>query len=194
MRKIIYVISSGVSYTIRESNIIFTLAIISKDVAQRVTKLDDLLFSIKWAFNQNIQNSNEYSSRYTKMLWLTPQQIFVWETSVDVRTHVILRPILLMGPNENYHTRMDGLSCTDGRSQWPRGLRHELSFPARTLWSWVRTPLKPWVFAFILCLCCPVYLATGWSPVQRVLRSVYRIKKLKIGQGIKCYRAVEKGA
>jgi hypothetical protein len=54
MRKIIYVTSSGVSYTIRECNIIFTLAIISKDVLQRVTKLDDMLFSIKWAFNQNI--------------------------------------------------------------------------------------------------------------------------------------------
>jgi hypothetical protein len=35
-----------------------------------------------------------------------------------------------------------------------RGLRHELS-----LGWWVRIPLKAWmsVYAFILCLCCPVY-------------------------------------
>jgi hypothetical protein len=40
----------------------------------------------------------------------------------------------------------------------PRGLRHELSLLARTLGSWVRIPLKTWMFvrAFILCLCCPV--------------------------------------
>jgi hypothetical protein len=44
------------------------------------------------------------------------------------------------------------------RSQWPRCLRHELSSLTRTLWSWVRIPLKAWisVYAFILCLCCPV--------------------------------------
>jgi hypothetical protein len=45
------------------------------------------------------------------------------------------------------------------RSQWPRGLRHEPSSPARTLGSWVQISLKAWmsVCAFILCLCCPVY-------------------------------------
>jgi hypothetical protein len=43
-------------------------------------------------------------------------------------------------------------------SQWPCGLRHELSSPSRMLGSWVRIPLKAWmsVCAFILCLCCPV--------------------------------------
>jgi hypothetical protein len=35
---------------------------------------------------------------------------------------------------------------SDGRSQWSRGLRHELSSPARTLGSWVRIPLKAWIF------------------------------------------------
>jgi hypothetical protein len=43
------------------------------------------------------------------------------------------------------------------RSQWPRGLKHELSSPAPTLRSWVRIPLEAWMFvcalcAFILCL------------------------------------------
>jgi hypothetical protein len=45
------------------------------------------------------------------------------------------------------------------RSQWPRGLRHELSSLARKLGSCVRIPFKAWmsVYAFIPCLCCPVY-------------------------------------
>jgi hypothetical protein len=38
-------------------------------------------------------------------------------------------------------------------SQWSRGLRHELSSPARTLGTWVRIPLKTWMSVFILCLC-----------------------------------------
>jgi hypothetical protein len=31
------------------------------------------------------------------------------------------------------------------RSQWPRGLRHEPSSPARTLGPWVRIPLEAWM-------------------------------------------------
>jgi hypothetical protein len=31
------------------------------------------------------------------------------------------------------------------RSQWPRGLRHELSAPAQTLGSWVPIPLEAWI-------------------------------------------------
>jgi hypothetical protein len=31
------------------------------------------------------------------------------------------------------------------RSQWPRGLRHGPSSPARTLGSWVLIPLKAWI-------------------------------------------------
>jgi hypothetical protein len=38
------------------------------------------------------------------------------------------------------------------RSQWPRGLRHELSSLARTVRSCVRIPLKAWRVVFILCL------------------------------------------
>jgi hypothetical protein len=30
----------------------------------------------------------------------------------------------------------------DGRSQWPRGVRHELFSLTQTLGSWVRIPLK----------------------------------------------------
>jgi hypothetical protein len=46
-------------------------------------------------------------------------------------------------------------------SQWPRDLGHKLSSLARILGSWVRIPFKAWIFvlcAFILCLCCSVYM------------------------------------
>jgi hypothetical protein len=54
-------------------------------------------------------------------------------------------------------------------SQWPRGLRHELSSLARMLGSWVRIPLKAWMF---VCVCIGSGLATGWSPIQGVLPTV----------------------
>jgi hypothetical protein len=49
------------------------------------------------------------------------------------------------------------------RSQWPRGLRHEMSSLARTLGSWVRTPLKAWMFVCIYSVfsCVGSGLATG---------------------------------
>jgi hypothetical protein len=39
-----------------------------------------------------------------------------------------------------------------GRSQWPRGLRHELSLPDPTLKSWIRIPREEWMFVFV----CPL--------------------------------------
>jgi hypothetical protein len=76
-----------------------------------------------------------------------------------------------------YDRRAQSLNC---RSQWPRGLRHELSSPARVLGSRVRTPLKAWMS--VLCACILFVdrgLATGSSPVQGVLSNAYRINKLK---------------
>jgi hypothetical protein len=63
------------------------------------------------------------------------------------------------------HIKVKGIPVLGG-SQWPRGLRHELSSLAGTLGSWVRLPLKVWMFAlcaFILCvvLCVGRGLATG---------------------------------
>jgi hypothetical protein len=41
----------------------------------------------------------------------------------------------------------------NSRSQWPRGLRHELSSLARTLGSWVRIPLKAWMSVCLYSVC-----------------------------------------
>jgi hypothetical protein len=59
------------------------------------------------------------------------------------------------------------------------GLRHEMSSLARTLWSWVRIPLKAWISVcvfpvFVFCLGSG--LATGWSPVQGVLQTVFWLR------------------
>jgi hypothetical protein len=65
------------------------------------------------------------------------------------------------------------------RSQWPRGLRHGMSSPCRTLGSWIWIPLEVRMFAFILCLC-------KYRPCDRLIPSPndsYRLsnkmKKLK---------------
>jgi hypothetical protein len=55
-------------------------------------------------------------------------------------------------------------------SQWPRGLRNEMSSLPRTLGSWVRIPLEAWMSVCVY----PVFvlgsgLAMGWSPVEGVL-------------------------
>jgi hypothetical protein len=73
------------------------------------------------------------------------------------------------------------------RSQWPRGLKHELSSLARTLGSWVWIPLKGWIFyarLFCVCfvLCVGRGLATDWSPVQTVYRLCIGLNNWKSGQ------------
>jgi hypothetical protein len=64
------------------------------------------------------------------------------------------------------------------RSQWPRGLRHEMSSPAWILWSWVRITLEAWMFVCVYSVfvlsCVSSSLATGWSLVQGVLPIVYK--------------------
>jgi hypothetical protein len=62
----------------------------------------------------------------------------------------------------------------DCRTQWPRGLRYELSSLARTLGSWVRIPLKAWISAIIMCLCCPVYVA-ALLPADPPSKESYRL-------------------
>jgi hypothetical protein len=72
--------------------------------------------------------------------------------------------------------------CIGCRSQCPNGLRHEVSSPAETLGSWVRIPLEALMFVCVYSVfvlpCVGSGLATDWSPVERVLPTVYKIKKL----------------
>jgi hypothetical protein len=75
---------------------------------------------------------------------------------------------------------------TFGRSQWLRGLGHELSSPARTLGSSARIPLETWMSVCIYSLC----VATGWSPIQGVLPTLHRLRNWKSGQGPKSCRAI----
>jgi hypothetical protein len=85
-----------------------------------------------------------------------------------------------------------------GRSQWPRSPRHEPSSPARTL-GIVALNLTRGIYGFTrifyvcVVLCIGRGLATGWSPVQGFLLTVYKIKKLKSRQGpTKWCRAIDK--
>jgi hypothetical protein len=74
------------------------------------------------------------------LMWLFMQKSHVWRRNFIAKK-------LEFHKNEDYYCR----------SQWPRGLSHELSSTARTLGSWVRIPRKAWMsVCFFLRLCCPV--------------------------------------
>jgi hypothetical protein len=64
--------------------------------------------------------------------------------------------------------RCGNLKC---RSQWPRGLKHEPSWPARTLGSWVRIPLEAWmsvcIFLYLRYSVCRQGLCDGLIPRPR---------------------------
>jgi hypothetical protein len=47
---------------------------------------------------------------------------------------------------KTFHLEIYQEQSSEGRSQWPRDLRHELSSPALTLRSWGRIPLETWMF------------------------------------------------
>jgi hypothetical protein len=50
------------------------------------------------------------------------------------------------------------------RSQWPHGLRHELSSLARTLGSWVRISLEAWISVCIYSVCVVLCVGSGLTP------------------------------
>ena len=54
-------------------------------------------------------------------------------------------------PYSGANATINSLSSWKCRSQWPRGLRRR-STAARLLWSWVRIPLRAWMF--VCCECC----------------------------------------
>jgi hypothetical protein len=47
------------------------------------------------------------------------------------------------------------------RSQWPRGLGHELSSPAQTLGLWVQIPLEAWMSVRLFCVCAVLCAGRG---------------------------------
>jgi hypothetical protein len=71
------------------------------------------------------------------------------------------------------------------RSQWPRGVRHELSSNTGIVGSNLTRCMDVCVRLVGVCvvLCVGSGLATGWSPVQGVLPTVYRLRNWKSGQG-----------
>jgi hypothetical protein len=60
------------------------------------------------------------------------------------------------------------------RSQWPRGLRHELSSPAPKLGSWVGIPLRHG------CLC--VFCVRIISELKLLIKKKLNMNKLKLAE------------
>jgi hypothetical protein len=62
---------------------------------------------------------------------------------------------LLCNKNKNVYISVEGdalkhSSPINSQSQWPRGIRHEMTSLARTVELWDRIPLKAWMF---VCVC-----------------------------------------
>jgi hypothetical protein len=65
-----------------------------------------------------------------------------------------------------------------GPSQWQRGLRHEPSSAARTLGSWVRIPLKAWMFGVcmrLFCVCVVLCVGSGLATAGASSKESYRL-------------------
>jgi hypothetical protein len=84
------------------------------------------------------------------------------------------------------------------RSQWPRGLRNELSSPAQTLLSWFRIPFKAWMSVsvystFVLSFVQVTALRRADPPSKGSFRLCKRSRKWKTGQGsTKSRRAIDR--
>jgi hypothetical protein len=92
--------------------------------------------------------------------------------SANILSTLIPKTIFYLRVRNNVFYKPTSIFC---RSQWPRSLRHEMSSPIRMLGSWVRIPLKAWMFA---CVCIGSGLAKGWSLIQGVLPIVLGLTNL----------------
>jgi hypothetical protein len=86
---------------------------------------------------------------------------------------------------------------TYSRTQWTRGQRHEPSWPARTLGSWVRIPLEAWmsmcVYSVCVRLCVGSDLRRADPPSKESYRLCIGLRNRKTDQGPKGCRATERG-
>jgi hypothetical protein len=71
-----------------------------------------------------------------------------------------------------------------GRSQWPRGLRHELSSPVLTLRLRVLIRLEAYMSVRLFCVCVVLYigsgLETGSSTLHGVLPAAYKLNSMSV--------------
>jgi hypothetical protein len=87
----------------------------------------------------------------------------------------------------------------EGGTQWPRGLRRDLSSPARTLGSCVRIPLVAWtsvcVYSMLVLFCVSVEALRRADPRPRILTDYVQIGKLKKrpkpSKGFYCYNRMK---
>jgi hypothetical protein len=113
---------------------------------------------------------------YSEMGWTcTMNTVYIGRENAAARHHVMRSLISLHNEHRVHFTNQLTDFC---RSQWPRGPNHELFSLAWTLGSWVRIPLKAWmsVFAFILCMCCAVYVA-ALRRADPPSKESYRLRK-----------------
>jgi hypothetical protein len=97
-----------------------------KEVAKKIkTQINKKLNTLLKFSDRDLNRAPSFRGEVVRDLWCTERH---WGRSP---------PSTSVFPSNPQPTK-----CSLCRSQWPRGLRHELSSPARTAGSWVRIPIK----------------------------------------------------
>jgi hypothetical protein len=107
----------------------------------------------------SIKSNSNYSRFSSLLTWRWRQQISTKPWYLCAKVHGITFQMTVT-------SKMTCIPIHWCRSQWPRGLRHELSSLARILGSWVRISLGAWMsFCVYSVFMLGNGLATGWSLV-----------------------------